>query len=100
MSTSALTPPKAEDPVPQGGAREMIFPMPVPPDPSAFMTNLVMVPPPEISDSSPMQGKLAEAWDLVKGDPGVAKASRELDTVGVCPLPIFLSRGNMILASR
>ena len=29
--------------------------------------------------------KLAEAWDAVKDDPGVAKASREPDTVGVCP---------------
>ena len=86
MSTSALTP-KTEGPVPQGGVCEMTFPIPVPPDPSAFTTNLAMVAPPEIMpDRGPVQDKLAEAWDVVKDDPGVAKASRELNTIGVCSL--------------
>lgn len=86
MSTSALTP-KTEGPVPQGGVREMTFPMPVPPDPSVFTTNLATVAPPVIiPDRSPVQDKLAEAWDVVKDDPGVSKASRELNTVGVYSL--------------
>jgi hypothetical protein len=87
MSTSPLTP-KAEGPAPQDGVCEMPIPMPIPPDLSVFMTNLVTEPPSEmIPDSSPVQDKLAEAWDAVKDDPGAAKGSRELDTIGVCPLP-------------
>ena len=65
----------------------MTFPMPVPPDPSVFTTNLATVAPPEIIPGrSPVQDKLAEAWDVVKDDPGVSKASRELNTVGVYSL--------------
>jgi hypothetical protein len=76
-------------------------PMPPPPDPSVFLTNLAMVPPPEmILVSNPVQDKLAEAWGEVKGDPAVANISRELDAVGVCSLPVLLFRSNMILASR
>ena len=78
----------------------MPFPMPLPPDPTVFVTALPMVPPPEmIEASSPVQDKLAEAWDAVKDDPGFAKTSRGLDTVGMCSLPRIF-RGNLILASR
>jgi hypothetical protein len=92
--------PRAEDLTPQGEVGEMPIPMPLPPDPNVFMTNLAMVPPPEmIEASSPVQDKLAEAWGAVKDDPGVAKPSRELDTAGVCSLA-RLFRGNLILASR
>ena len=101
-TTSPMTPisPRVEDLIPQGGVREMPIPMPLPPDPNVFMTNLAMVPPPEtIEASSPVQDKLVEAWEAVKDDPEVAKTSRELDTAGVCSPPI-LFRGNLILASR
>jgi hypothetical protein len=99
-STPPLAP-KAEGPTPQGGVPEMPPPVPILPDPSVFLTNLAMVPPPEmILVSSPVQDKLAEAWDEVKGDPVVANISRELDAVGVCSLPVLLFRGNLILASR
>jgi hypothetical protein len=78
---------KAEGPSTQGGVPGMSFPEPLPPDPSVFLTNLAMVPSPEmIPISSPVQDKLAKAWDTVKGDTGVANISRELDAVGVCSL--------------
>jgi hypothetical protein len=79
----------------------MPFQKPLPPDPSVLLTNLSMVPSPEmITVSSPVQDKLAKAWDTVKGDTGDANISRELDAVGVCFLFILLFLGNLILASR
>ena len=87
------TPPLTSKAAPQGGVREMPIAMPVP------MTNLVTGLPEMIPDISPVQGKLGEAWDIVKDDPGVAKTNRELDTVGMCSLP-RLFRGNLILSPR
>jgi hypothetical protein len=60
-----------------------------------------MVPSPEIMPiGNPMQDKLAEAWNTVKGDPGAANISRELDAVGVCALPILIFLDNLIVACR
>ena len=92
MPTSPLT----SEAAPQRGVREMPIPMPVP---SIVMTNLVTGLPEMIPDISPVRGKLAEAWDAVKDDPGVAKTNRELDTVGMCSLPRRF-RGNLISSFR
>jgi hypothetical protein len=93
--------PRVGDPTPEGGVPEIPFPKPLPPDPSVFLTNLSVIPPPGmITVSSPVQDKLAEAWDAVKDDPGVANISRELDAAGMCSLPRLLFRGSLILASR
>jgi hypothetical protein len=60
-----------------------------------------MVPSPEMGTvSSPVQDKLAEAWDIVKEDPKVADINRELDVVGARSLPKLLFLGNLIEASR
>ena len=72
---------RAGGPAPQGGVPNLV---PVPSDPSIVMTNLVPGLPGMIPDISPVQDKLAEAWDTVKDDPGVTKTSRELDTFGMC----------------
>jgi hypothetical protein len=68
---------------------------------SARLTNAAVASSPEMVPTiDAVPDKLAEAWDAVKDDPGVAKANRELDTIGVCPLARLLSRCNLILASR
>jgi len=61
----------------------MPFQKPLPPDPSVFLTNLAMVPPPEMITAG-RPDKLAEAWDAVRDDPGVANISRKLDAAGMC----------------
>jgi hypothetical protein len=84
-STPPLTP-EAEGLTTESRVDE-IFP-PVPVTPSARLTSAAVVSSPEtVLAIDAVPDKLAEAWDAVKDDPGVAKASRELDTVGVCPLP-------------
>ena len=84
-STPPLTP-EAVGPTIESRVDE-IFP-PVPVIPSGGLTNAAVVSSPEsVLAIDPVPDKLAEAWDAVKDDPRVAKASRELDTVGVCPLP-------------
>lgn len=57
---------------------------PVPAIPSVFLTNVVVVPSPEIVPAiNPVSDKLADAWDAVKEDPKIANTSRKLDTAGV-----------------
>lgn len=100
-STPPLTP-KAEYPLPRGGMREMLFDKPLPPEPSVFLTKLSMVSSPELMPicSSPVQDKLAEAWDTVKDDARIAKTSQERHTAGMCSFPRVLFRVNLILAFR
>jgi hypothetical protein len=82
--------------------REMLFDKPLPPEPGVFLTKLAMVSSPDLMPvcSSPVQDKLAEAWDAVKDDARVAKMSQELHTAGMCSLPRVLFRVNLILAFR
>ena len=72
----------------QGGTREMLFDKPLPPEPSVLLTRLPMVSSPDMMPacSSPVQDKLAEAWDAVKDDPRITKMSKEIHTVGMCSL--------------
>ena len=102
-STPPFTP-KAEYPLAQGGIREVLFDKPLPPEPSVLLTKLTIVPSPNIMmvpvSSSPVQDKLAEAWNAVKDDARVAKMSQERHTVGMYSLPKVLFRVNLILASR
>jgi len=74
--------------------REMLFDKPLPPEPTVFLTKLSMVSSPDMMPvcSSPVQDKLAEAWDAVKDDARVAKMSQELHPVGMCSLPRVLFR--------
>ncbi len=93
--------PKVESPTPDVEVPEMPLPMPLPTSPGVVLTNLTMVPPPEMIPavvSAP--DKLVEAWDAVKADPNIAKPSRELDSVGSFSdsLPLYL--GKLILAPR
>ena len=97
-STPPLTP-EAEGPTIESRVDE-IFP-PVPVIPNARLTNAAVVSSPEMVVAvDAVHDNLAEVWDKVKDGPGVAKASRVLNTVGVCPLPKLLSRCNLILTTR
>lgn len=80
--------PKAEYPLPQGGMSEGPADKPLPPEPGVLVTTVSIVSSPDMMPvcSSPVQDKLAEAWDAVKGDARVAKMSREPHTAGICSL--------------
>ena len=101
-STMPSVTPKAGYPLAQGGTREMLFDKPLPPEPSVLLTKLPMVSSPNMIPAcrSPIQDKLAEAWDAVKDDPRIATMSKELHTVGMCSLPGVLFFVNLILAFR
>jgi hypothetical protein len=85
-STPPFTP-KAEYPLaqPEGGMCEMPFDKPLPPEPSVLLTTMSIVPSPDVMPvcPSPVQDKLAEAWNAVKDDARVTKTSREIHTVGM-----------------
>lgn len=82
--------PKAEGPTSEDGMREMPPPMPLPTTPGVLLTNLAMVPPPEmIPVISSVPDKLAEAWEAVKDDPRVAE-SPEADTICAFSVPRLL----------
>jgi hypothetical protein len=105
ISRQSSTPPsKAEYPLAQGGIREVLFDKPLPPEPSVLLTKLTIVPSPNIMmvpvSSSPVQDKLAEAWNAVKDDARVAKMSQERHTVGMYSHPRNLFHVNLILAFR
>jgi hypothetical protein len=80
--------PEGDGPTTESGVDE-IFP-PVPAIPGALRTNAAVVSSPGMVPAvDAVSDKFAEAWDAVKDNPGVAKASRELDTVGVSHFPDF-----------
>jgi hypothetical protein len=81
--------------------REMLFDKPLPPEPAVFLTKLSMASCPDMMPvcGSPVQDKLAEAWDAVKDDARVAKMSRG-HTAGMGSLPRVLFPVNLILAFR
>ena len=79
--------PKAEYPL--GGTPEMLIDKPLPPEPSVSLSKPSFISSPDMIPvcSSPVQDKLAEAWDAVKDDPRITKMSKEIHTVGMCSLP-------------
>jgi hypothetical protein len=97
-STPTLPPPKAESPTSDGGMRDTPAPMPLPTStPGVFLTNLAMLPPPEMIPAvDPVQDKLTEAWTLVKDDPKIADKTPGLNTAGASSVPMFLFRSNLI----
>ena len=98
-TSSPLLIPKAQSPIPDVEVPEMPLPMPLPP--GVVLTNLAMVPPPEMIPAVvPAPDKLAEAWDAVKDDPTIAKTSRELDSAGLFSVPLPLCLGKLILGFR
>ena len=75
--------------------------MPLPTSPGVLLTNLTMLPPPEMIPAVvPAPDKLAEVWDAVKTDPSTAKPSRELDSVGSFSVSLHLYLDKLILESR
>ena len=102
ISQQTSSPPltsEGDGPTSESGVDEII--PPVPALPGATRSNAAVVSSPEMVPAvDVVPDKLAEAWDAVKDNPGVAKASRELDTVGASYFPDLLSRCNLILASR
>jgi hypothetical protein len=63
----------------------MLFDKPLPPEPSVLLTKLSIVSSPDVMPvCSPVQDKLAEAWNAVKDDTRVAKISH---TVGMLLTP-------------
>ena len=100
-STPPLTP-KVEYPLARGGTREILFDKPLPPEPTVFLTKLSMVSSPDMMPvcSSPVQDKLTEAWDAVKGDARVAKVNEKVHTAGMYSLPRVLFRANLVPAFR
>ena len=78
---------KAESPL--GGTPEMLFDKALPPEPSVSLTKPPLISSPDMIPvcGSPVQDKLAEAWEAVKDDPRIATMSKELHTVGMCSLP-------------
>ena len=61
----------------------MPLPVPFPTTPGAFLTNLAMIPPPDMIPAiDPVPDVLTEAWDAVKANPKLPNVSRELDAVG------------------
>jgi hypothetical protein len=58
--------------------------------PSVLLTNVTVVPQPEMVPAiDPVPDKLADAWDAVKDDPKITNMSRALDTVGASPAPLL-----------
>ena len=83
--TPPLTP-KAKGTTTESGADEDSSPTPS--IPNVPRTNVSVVPSPEMVPTvGSVTDKLADAWDLVKDDPKIAKTSRALDTVGVSSVP-------------
>jgi hypothetical protein len=78
----------ANGPKTESGVDEIV--PPVPAIPSALLTNVAVMPSPEmVPVIGPVPDNLADAWDAVEDDPKIANTSRELDTVGVCSAPSF-----------
>lgn len=92
-SPSQLTPAPplksvVNSPTGESGVDEM--PPPVPAIPTVLLTNVVVVPSPEIIPAiDHVSDKLADAWGAVKEDPKFANTSRKLDTAGVFSAPLF-----------
>jgi hypothetical protein len=74
---------------------------PVPAIPSVLLTNVAVVPSPEIVPAiDPEPDKLTDAWNAVKADPKLANTSRELDSVGVSSAPLLIFYDTLIMDSR
>jgi len=107
MSRQSSAPPltrKAEYPLAQGGMREILLDKPLPPEPSVLLTQFSMVSSPDMVPvtNSPVQDKLAEAWDAVKDDSDarVVKMRKGPHNAGMCSLSRVLFRVNFVLAFR
>jgi len=58
-------------------------PTPLSTTPGVFLTNLAMVPSPDMVPAiGPVPDTLSDAWDAVKDNPKISNVSRELDVVG------------------
>lgn len=82
ISPLPLTP-TSKSPVLEAGVLEKPMPMPLPTAPDIFVTNLALIPQPEMMPTtSPVPDSLAEAWDVVKDGPKDSGRSRALNGVG------------------
>ena len=96
-TSSPLSIPKAQSSAPDVEVPEMPLPMPLPTFPGVSMTNLAMIPPPEVIPAVvPALDKLAEARDAVNDGPNMAETSRKLDSVGSfsVPPPLYLGKAD------
>jgi hypothetical protein len=77
-STTPLIP-KVESPTSDGG---MTPTTPLPTTPGVFLTNLAVVPSPDMIAIGAVPDTLSDAWEAVKDNPKIPNVSRELDAVG------------------
>ena len=74
---------------------------PVPAIPSVLLTNIGVVPSPEIVPATgTVSDKLADAWDAIKDDTKFANTSQALDTVCVSSVPSPFFYDTLILDYR
>lgn len=93
LASSPVSIPKVDSPTSDGGMAEMPLPMPPPTNTGVFLTNLTMVPSPDMIPAiGPVPDTLADAWDAVKENPRNPNMSRELDAVGAFSVPLPLPR--------
>lgn len=75
--------PGSKSPVLEAGVVEEPMPLPLPTAPDIFVTNLALMPHPEMMPTtSPVPDNLAEAWNVVKDGPKDSGKSRTLNGVG------------------
>ena len=92
-STPALIP-RVESPTSDGGMPDLPLSKALPTTPGVFLTNLAMVPSPDMVPALPVPDTLSDAWAAVKVNPQISNVSRELDAVGAfsVPRPHLLSK--------
>ena len=97
-STTPLIP-NVESPTSDSGMPETTPPTPLPTTPGVFLTNLTMVPSPDMIPAiGPVPDTLSDAWNAVKVNPSIPNVTRELDAVGAFSVPRHRLLGELIPA--